>query len=109
MKLEEFKSAGGFVPRDLVSKKITWDRKEGDLVFDVFVKRHSFGMIEQILGDGDDTRSRSAHYIAESIRFGDKGDEKMTYEQAFDLDPKVAGLFVAAINEVNGVSAAPKP
>ena len=107
MKLADFKKIGGIVTREPVKKHIVWPREDGDIDFDVFIIRHSYGMIEQIM-DGEDDKSRSAHYIAECVRFGEAGNEKMTYDEAFSLDPKVAGLLVVAINEVNGGGKGPK-
>jgi hypothetical protein len=109
MKLAELKAAGGFVPSAPIKKSVTWKRKgHDDVVFDVRVKRQSFGMIERTFMTGDDDRSNSAAYIADSILLGDKGSEAMTYEDAYQLEPSLAKALIDAINAVNGTGADPK-
>lgn len=113
MNLAELKAKGGIVAAAPVPKEVTWTRKNeaGEEVSDAFtilVKRQSFGSIETIWANTED-RSKSAAYISQSLRFGDKGKEQMSYEDAYQLDPSLATVFIAAINEVNGTGkAAPK-
>ncbi len=106
MNLSELKTKGGFVPLAPVKREVVWKRKndageEEELKFFVFVKKHSFGTIEQIWS-GEQDKSKSAAYIAQSIRLGDKGQEEMSYEDAYQLDTGLATVFISAINEVNG-------
>lgn len=103
MKLKDLEKAGGFVPVDGVKKSVTWkNRHTGEeFVFDVFVKRMSFGTMERFLvSTNDDDRSRGAMTIAECILFGDAG-EPMTYEQAYQLEPSLASVLMNAVTEVN--------
>lgn len=102
MKLADLKTAGGFVPAKPVPVEVEWKHGEDVTKFTVHVKRHSFGTIEQLLSDKDDDKSRSAAYIAASIRLGEDGKESMTYGDAYDLEPSLAGVFIKAINDVNG-------
>lgn len=105
MKLADLKSSGAFVPLAPVATELTWKRKDADdLTFTVFIKKHSFGTIEKIWGDKDDERSKSAALIAHSVLLGDDGKEKMSYEDAFQLDPGLAGVFIEAINQANGLT-----
>ena len=106
MNLKELKAAGGFVPAAPVSVPVTWERAGKDPVsFDVAVKRHSFGTIERLFADNDDERSRSAAYIAASILLE---GVPMTYEDAYQLEPSLAGVLIRAINQVNGTGQEPK-
>lgn len=102
MKLADLKAAGGFVPSAPVAIEVEWKRGEESLKFTIHVKRHSFGTIEQLLSDKDDEKSRSAAYIAESILLGDAGKEKLSYADAYALEPSLAAVFIRAINDVNG-------
>lgn len=101
MKIAELKKKGGFVPSALVKKEVTWKKGDDELTFTVHVKRQSFGTVEKLFS-GDDDQSRSAAFIAASLRLGENGVEEMTYEDAYQLDPSLAAVFIEAINEVNG-------
>lgn len=107
MNLAELKARGGFVALAPVAKEVTWkhtDEATGEELVDTFtvhVKRQSFGAIESIWS-GDKDRSKSAAYISQSIRLGDKGKDAISYDEAYQLDPGLAGVLIAAINEVNG-------
>lgn len=106
MNLSELKAKGGIVASAPVPREVTWTRKNdaGEEVtdtFTVFIKRQSFGSIETIWAGAED-RSKSATYISQSLRLGDKGKEQMSYDEAFQLDPSLATVFITAINEVNG-------
>lgn len=107
MNLAELKARGGFVALAPVAKEVTWKHKDeatGEELVDTFtvhVKRQSFGAIESIWASGEE-RSKSASYISQSIRLGDKGKDSLTYDDAYQLDPSLAGVLIAAINEVNG-------
>lgn len=108
MKLAELKAKGAFVAAAPVKRAIVWKRKtaegEEELQFDVYIKRHSFGTIEEIWS-GEQSRSKAAAYIAASIRLGEKAEESFTYEDAYQLDSSLAGVLITAINEVNGTGA----
>ena len=102
MKLADLKAAGGFVPSAPVAKEVEWTHGGETLAFTIHIKRHSFGTIEQLLSDKNDDKSRSAAYIAESILLGDGGKEKLSYGDAYALEPSLAAVFIKAINDVNG-------
>lgn len=108
MKLADLRAAGGFVSPAPVKRTVTWTPDGRDPVtFDVWIKRRSFGAIERLFADDDD-RSKSAAYIAESIALGEHGKDKLTYEDAYQLEPSLARVLIEALNEVNGTGAAPK-
>lgn len=100
MKLKDLEKAGGFVSADGERKSLTWKNREGqEFTFDIFVKRTSYGLAERI-ALADDGESRGALSISECILFGTAG-ERLTYEQAFALEPSLARVFMTAIREVN--------
>jgi hypothetical protein len=113
MKLQELRDLGGFVPVEPVERVVTWTRPvDGELksdTFSVLIKRQSFGVIEKLLMAENDDRSRSARFLAESILLGD-GKERMSYEDAYRLEPSLASALIEAVNAVNGTGrAAGKP
>ena len=106
MNLADLKAKGAFVPMAPVAKEVTWKHfdatgAEVEDKFTVYVKRQSFGAIESIWASSKD-RSQSATYLSQSIRLGEKGKDVMTYDDAFQLDPGLAAVLIAAVNEVNG-------
>lgn len=107
MNLEELKSAGGIVASGLVKKEIVWKHKSpatGKPVTDKFsihVRRQSFGVIESLFSSTEDQASRNAKYIAACVLLGEKGEETLSYENAFALSSDLGFLFLAAVNEVN--------
>lgn len=108
MKLDELKARGGLVNTTLERKSITWRRKdeqgdEEDITFDIFVKRNSFGIIDQIMKSERDERSRSATLISAGVRLGEEGEEELTYADAYALEPGLAMAMLNAFMEVNKV------
>lgn len=100
MKLAELKAAGGFVSGEPIKTHIVWERGPEPLEFDVHIRRLSFGDFERIYIDPKDKeRSRTAALIAASVLLGEKGDEPITYKDAFQLEPKLASALVNAITE----------
>ncbi len=101
MKLAELKEKGGFVSADLVAKEVKWTRGDEELTFTIYVKRQSFGAMEKLFSaEGD--QSKSAKFISECIFLGENGKERISYEDAYQLDPGLAAVFAQAVNEVNG-------
>lgn len=105
MDLATLQSKGGFVPRELVKKELTWDHvgDDGEMysdTFTVFVAKRVFADAERV-HNAPDEESRSAHLISALIRLGEDGSERLTYEQAYQLDPGLAVLFLNAITETN--------
>jgi hypothetical protein len=108
MNLKELRERGGIVPSAPVKHEVTWTRlaedgTEDSVTFTVHVRKHSFGMIERLFAnDGKHPdRSRAATFISESILLGDDGSERISYEDAFQLDAGLARVLVDAINTVN--------
>lgn len=105
MKLSELKDLGGIVSAAPVRRDLTWNRLSDDGakslsdVFTVHILRPSYGTIERTFSGVD--RSRSAALISELVLFGDAPEfERISYEDAFQLQPSLALLFTEAIKEV---------
>lgn len=112
MNLKELRERGGFVASAPVPKEVEWKHTDetGEQVtdkFTVYVVKQSFGDVERLYVGGGD-RSKAASFIEQCIRLGD-GTERMSYDEAYQLDPGLAAVLVQAANEVNRTSkAAPK-
>lgn len=113
MNIAELIQRGALVGGELVKVEVKWthpvegvDEDITDAFF-VHIERQSYRHVERMLSSPED-RSRGAQIISEHVRFGDAGEEKMTYEQALALDPGLAAALLSAYNEVNGARRAPK-
>lgn len=117
MNLKQLREKGGFVSVRPVKKSVVWKHaddlsgEEHTDSFDVHVVKLSFGMVERIqMGvratDENDQRSANAQLISEATRWGEDGKERMSYQEAYQLQPKLARALVIAIAEVNAL---PKP
>jgi len=103
MNIADLDSKGGFVPHELVKTTVTWEPKGRDpITFDIHIKRQSFGFVERLFQHQEASKSRSAQFLADSVFFGDKGNEPLPYEKAYALDPSLAAVLIRAVNEVNG-------
>lgn len=113
MDLKTLKAKGGVISRGLVAKSVTWshvDPQSGEQTedtFEIHIVKHSFGSIERLYPNGSD-RARGAEFIAQSVKLGDSGKESISYDEAYQLDPGLAMVFITAINEVNGTGGAAK-
>lgn len=107
MDLKTLQQQGGFIDETPVKESVTWRRGDGDEVkFDVHVVRQPFGVVDEVLKTSDG-RSQSARMISNCIRLGEKGQERLTYDQAFVLDPALAFALIGAINRVNAKKSTP--
>lgn len=102
MKFEDLKNAGALVPTDGERKTVTWKNPhtKEEFTFDIFVKRRSYGSVERIYID-DSGKAKGALTISECVLIGEAA-EPISYEDAFNLEPSLASVFMKAIGEVNG-------
>ena len=114
MDVAALKARGGVIPAAPLPKEVEWthaDLETGEKITDKFtvhILRHSYGAMERmVLGEGD--RSKGALLISNCVRFGDAGEEVMSYEDAYQLDPGLAAVLMKAINEVNAAKNSPPP
>jgi hypothetical protein len=106
MNLADLKAKGGCIDLAPVRKSITWKHtgESGEEVtdtFDVWVVRLSFGAIDRLSKINSTERSSNAELIAASIRLGDKGEERLSYDIAYSLDASLALELVRAVAEIN--------
>lgn len=110
MNLKDLKSAGGFVGTGMTKVNIVWDKGDDTpLSFDVHVAPLSFGEVERILREEAEGRSRVANLIASAIRLGEEGQERLTYEDAYSLEPGLAKSFAKAVGEANDLGKSKAP
>lgn len=113
MKLEQLMARGAVVSAEPVKVDVKWthdDPETGEEVVDEFsvhVLKRSFGAVERLWSAAED-KSRSAMIISECVRFGEAGEERMTYEQAYQLEPGLATVLLDAYSQVNAAKR-PKP
>lgn len=113
MNISQLKASGAFVDTQNVRKELHWthpDPQSGEPVTDTLVlqvRRQSFGVIERLFVAGEGEQSRNARYIAASVSLGEAGDEALSYEDAYSLDPALGFLILNAVNEVNGTGGTP--
>ena len=104
--LSDLKQLGAFIQVDeLVRREIKFrlTDEEDELTAVIHVRRLSIGIHEAIWADGPAASiSKTARLLAEAIRLGESGEEKMSYEQAFSLHPRIALAMSTAISDVNG-------
>lgn len=104
MDLKQLKAIGAFANSTLIPFTKSWTTPEGEEIeFSFFVVRRSFGQAEEFYKMSQEKRtiSASATLIAETIRLGDKGQERLSYDQAYGLEPSLASVFFDAITEAS--------
>ena len=113
MDLQQLRERGGIVPSAPVRTEVSWthpgdDGQDVTDTFTVYVVKHSFGTVERlVLAERHDAdASNRALLISQSIRLGEDGSESLSYEDAFQLEPRLARALLDAIYAVNGLGAA---
>jgi hypothetical protein len=111
MNLAELKSKGACVDLAPVRRSVSWTHKDesGEEItdiFDVWVRRLSFGAIDRLSKTDEAERSRNAELIAACIRLGEHAEEAMPYDVAYSLHTSLAIELVRAIGEVNRLNEA---
>lgn len=105
--LKELQAKGGFVSAVPVIRTITWkgtDPGTGEKVdydAEIHVRRLSVGDQEALYLAVEDGKSRTAKLISTAVTLGKDGKEKITFEQAYQLDSSLATAMLEAFNEVN--------
>lgn len=112
MNLKQLREKGGFVPLTPVAKELTWTPPGSDdsFQFTVHIRKLSFGAVEKLWGglDKDADKSRIASFLSSTILLGEDGKEALTYQDAYQLEPSLATVFIEAVNAVNGIGASEK-
>lgn len=100
--LKELQALGGFVPDKPVKKEIKFSLDSDDeLTAVIHVKKLSVGEYEAMFMSGEEGRSKSARVISDTISLGPDGKERLTFEQAYKLHPRLAAAMFDAFKEVN--------
>lgn len=106
MKLDELRARGGLIDPTLVKKNVNWrrvdeDGKGEDVNFDVFIRKNSFGLLDLANQMAREGKSRSATVISNGVRLGETGEEEMTYEDAYNLEPSLSLVLFQAFMDIN--------
>lgn len=94
-----------FIDSRPVKKEIVWKRQDTDgskqFRFNVFIRRQNFAIFSNFLEHSTNSH-QSCKLLVECLAKDEKGKENLlTFEQAKDLHPELAILFLNAIHEVN--------
>jgi endo-alpha-1,4-polygalactosaminidase (GH114 family) len=115
MRIADLRSKGAFVSTEPVKRTIEWthqDAESGEIVtdtFDVWVIHPSFGMIETAFKEEkSEIKSAQSAAIAACIRLGEDATERLSYDDAYNLNPTLAQAMIAAINSTGAVPKKPK-
>jgi hypothetical protein len=110
MDLKQLQARGGFVPPTPVSTETSWtyEAEDGNEVTDTFtvrIKKHSQAEIERLYADfGKDPKiSYTAALIAASVFWGDEGEARVSYDEAFKMVPSLTEALAEAIDKVNPI------
>lgn len=99
--IKDLEKLGGFVPDAPVKKEVPFYLAGPDVTVSIFVKRLGIGAYEALFLNDKDERSRTARAISEAVTLGEKGEQRLTFDQAYKLDPQLAREILTAFNEVN--------
>lgn len=100
--LKELQALGGFVSDKPIPKEITFKKPDNEEVkAKIHVVKLGIGDYEKAVESKEGDRSHMAHIISSFIRLGEGGAEKISYEQAYRLNPNLGGAMINAFNEVN--------
>ena len=108
MDLKQLRERGAFVAPP-VPTEVTWkhrDESTGEVhtdTFTVHVRRMSVGAIDRIRAAAANSSERSwmALTISEGVLFGEGGAEKMSYDEAYQLNFGLGRALLRAFNDVN--------
>jgi len=109
MSIAGLKKIGGVLTGQAIERNIKWtnvddDGKKTEHEFTVGVVKLGLAATERIwapVQNGDEERSSWAMLICETIRLGDKFDERISYEDACNLNPSLFSALSEAANSVN--------
>lgn len=103
MNIKDLEKLGAFVSSSLEKIPVEWkhivDGKEKVDKFNIFIKSLSFGGFDRIYHPSNKDKSSTALLISETVRFGENGEETISYEDADRLEPSLAFALNEAINK----------
>lgn len=108
--LKDLKALGGFVPSAPIKKEIKF-KLDDDTDYDaiIHVKKLAVGDYEALFVVDKEQRSKTAKLISEAVTLGPEGKERITFEDAYRLHPRLASAMVDAFNEVNAAKKSSRP
>jgi hypothetical protein len=108
--MKDLKAKGGIVSSVPIKKEIKF-KLDGDDEFtaSIFVKKLAIGDYESLFLVDNEDRSRTAKIISEAVTLGDDGKEKISFKDAYQLHPALAGAMIVAFNEVNAAKKSSAP
>jgi len=103
--LNDLKNAGGILTGKVVERPVEWkaydeNGKEVTHRFAVGIVKLSVAATERVYTSGEGT-SRWAMMVHEAIRLGPKFDQRISYEDACNLDPSLFTALSEAAASVN--------
>lgn len=103
MDLQTLREKGGFVPLAPVQREVTWQPDDGGdpVTFTVLVRKLSGADRELLRDKFTNGRSAAATVVSEAVMLGEEGKERLTYEQASQLELNLLGVLVEAFESVN--------
>lgn len=115
--LNELEQKGAFPIERLVKKTITWVHtdEQGEEQIDqceIFVKVPTVAEINSLYGKENENKNYQSSMISTCLRLGEKGEERLDYERAMQLDASLSSkLFteIMSLISVDGEGAKKSP
>jgi hypothetical protein len=107
--LKELKAMGAFTSDKPVRKEIKFTLNGEDLSAVIHVKHLGIGEYESLFLGDDESRSRTAKAISHAVTLGEDGKERISFQDAYRLEPVLAGAMLTAFNEVNTPKKSSRP
>lgn len=100
--LNDLEKKGAFPVERLVKKTITWvhtDEQGEEQIdeCDIFVKVPTVAEINSIYGKENENKIYQASMISTCLRLGEKGEERLDYEKAMQLDASLSSKLFTEI------------
>lgn len=103
--LNDLEKKGAFPVERLVKKTITWvhtDEQGEELIdeCDIFVKVPTVAEVNNLYSDENKSKIYPASMISTCLRLGEKGEERVSYEKALQLDPSLSSKLFSVIMDL---------
>lgn len=96
----------------LVKRPVTWvhvDDKgeEVEDTFDIYIRRISTAEAAKLGGTENEGKNFTMLMVSECVRLGDKGEEKISYEECHAMDASLINVLFPEVMEVTGLGREP--
>lgn len=100
--LNDLEKKGAFPAERLVKKSVAWihtDEQGKELVdqFDIFIKVPTVAEINSLYSKENENKNYQSSMISTCLRLGDKGEERLDYEKAMQLDASLSSKLFTEI------------